>query len=163
MGIVVVEISDRKRAEQMLELQAVITRNMAEGICLVRAMDGVFVYANPKFERMFGYDSIALNIQVIYITKSLINEDAKSGVLHNFQVSYFQITISNSGVIIPKKEQSRIFEPFYRIPESERWQQSGTGLGLTLVKKLVEYLQGRVEVSSSQGWTTFTVQLSLSL
>ncbi|WP_335093731.1 hypothetical protein [Nostoc sp.] len=38
MGIVVVEISDRKRAEQMLELQAVITRNMAEGICLVRAM-----------------------------------------------------------------------------------------------------------------------------
>ncbi|MEH2127617.1 PAS domain S-box protein [Nostoc sp.] len=56
MGIVVVEISDRKRAEQMLELQAVITRNMAEGICLVRATDGVFVYANPKFEQMFGYE-----------------------------------------------------------------------------------------------------------
>ncbi|MDZ7992187.1 MAG: PAS domain S-box protein [Nostoc sp. EfeVER01] len=56
MGIVVVEISDRKRAEQMLELQAVITRNMAEGICLVRATDGVFVYANPKFDQMFGYE-----------------------------------------------------------------------------------------------------------
>ncbi|MEH2053885.1 PAS domain S-box protein [Nostoc sp.] len=56
IGIVVVEISDRKRTEQMLELQAVITRNMAEGICLVRATDGVFVYANPKFEQMFGYE-----------------------------------------------------------------------------------------------------------
>ena len=114
---------------------------------------------------------IVLNVQLIYITKSLINEDAKSGVLDNFQVPYFQITISNSGVIIPKKEQSRIFEPFYRIPESdaygnpkrERWQQSGTGLGLTLIKKLVEYLQGTIEVTSSQGWTTFTVQLPLSL
>ncbi|MDZ8137881.1 MAG: response regulator [Nostoc sp. DedQUE04] len=106
---------------------------------------------------------IVLNVQLIYITKSPIDEDAKSGVLDNFQVPYFQITFSNSGVIIPKKEQSRIFEPFYRIPESERWQQSGTGLGLTLVKKLVEYLQGTIEVTSSQGWTTFTVQLPLSL
>ncbi|MEH1810367.1 hybrid sensor histidine kinase/response regulator [Nostoc sp.] len=114
---------------------------------------------------------IVLKVQVIDTTKSLTNEDAKSGVLDNFQVPYFQITISNSGVIIPKKEQSRIFEPFYRIPESdangnpkrERWQQSGTGLGLTLVKKLVEYLQGRIEVTSSQGWTTFIVQLPLSL
>ncbi|WP_414516978.1 ATP-binding protein [Nostoc sp. PCC 9305] len=106
---------------------------------------------------------IVLKVQLIDITKSLIDENAKSGVLHNFQVPYFQITISNSGVIIPKKEQSRIFEPFYRIPESDRWQQSGTGLGLTLVKKLVEYLQGTIEVTSSQGWTTFTVQLPLSL
>ncbi len=106
---------------------------------------------------------IVLNVQLIYITKSLIDENAKSGVLHNFQIPYFQITISNSGVIIPKKEQSQIFEPFYRIPESDRWQQSGTGLGLTLAKKLVEYLQGTIEVTSSQGWTTFTVQLPLNL
>ncbi|MDM9582521.1 response regulator [Nostoc sp. GT001] len=114
---------------------------------------------------------IVLKVQLIYITKSPSYEDAKSGVLHNFQVPYFQITISNSGVIILKKEQSRIFEPFYRIPENdaygnpkrERWQQSGTGLGLTLVKKLIEYLQGTIEVTSSQGWTTFTVQLPLSL
>ncbi|MEH1918517.1 hybrid sensor histidine kinase/response regulator [Nostoc sp.] len=108
-------------------------------------------------------EQIVLKVQVIDTTKSPTNEDAKSGVLDNFQVPYFQITISNSGVIIPKKEQSRIFEPFYRIPESDRWQQSGTGLGLTLVKKLVEYLQGRIEVTSSQGWTTFIVQLPLSL
>ncbi|MDB9372818.1 PAS domain-containing protein [Nodularia sphaerocarpa] len=54
---IVMDISDRKRAEQMLELQAVITRNMAEGICLVKVTDGVIVYVNPKFEQMFGYDS----------------------------------------------------------------------------------------------------------
>jgi signal transduction histidine kinase len=65
--------------------------------------------------------------------------------------------------LIPTKEQSRIFEPFYRIPQSDRWQNDGTGLGLALVKKLVEYLQGTIEVTSSQGWTTFTVKLPLSL
>lgn len=107
-------------------------------------------------------EQITVNVRVIDTTKSLVNEDAESGVLDNLQ-SYFQITISNSGVIIPKKEQSRIFEPFYRIPQSDRWQHGGTGLGLALVKKLVEYLQGTIEVTSSQGWTTFTVQLPLTL
>ncbi|WP_066425826.1 PAS domain S-box protein [Anabaena sp. 4-3] len=52
-----INISDRKRSEQMLELQAVITRNMAEGICLVRADDCVIVYTNPKFDQMFGYEA----------------------------------------------------------------------------------------------------------
>ncbi|WP_313889940.1 MULTISPECIES: hybrid sensor histidine kinase/response regulator [Nostoc] len=108
-------------------------------------------------------EQITVDVRVIGTTKSLINEDAESGVLDNLQVSYFQITISNSGVIIPKKEQSRLFEPFYRIPQSDRWQNGGTGLGLPLVKKLVEYLQGTIEVTSSQGWIRFTVQLPLSL
>ncbi|MBG1242466.1 hybrid sensor histidine kinase/response regulator [Nostoc sp. NZL] len=108
-------------------------------------------------------EQITVDVRVIDTTKSLINEDAESGILDNLQVSYFQITISNSGVIIPKKEQSRIFEPFYRIPQSDRWQNGGTGLGLALVKKLVEYLQGTIEVTSSQGWIRFTVQLPLSL
>jgi PAS domain S-box-containing protein len=55
------EITERKRTERTLELQGVIVRNMAEGVCLVRATDGVIVYANPKFESMFGYSSGELN------------------------------------------------------------------------------------------------------
>ncbi|MEH2322199.1 MAG: ATP-binding protein [Nostoc sp.] len=108
-------------------------------------------------------EQITVNVRLIDTTKSIINENAESDILNNLQVSFFQIIISNSGVIIPKKEQSRIFEPFYRIPQSDRWQHSGTGLGLALVKKLVEYLQGTIEVTSSQGWTTFIVQLPLTL
>ncbi|MBN3906867.1 MAG: response regulator [Nostoc sp. NMS1] len=102
---------------------------------------------------------ITVDVRLIDTTKSLIN----SGILDNLQVPYFQITISNSGVIIPTKEQARIFEPFYRIPQSDRWQHGGTGLGLALVKKLVEYLQGTIEVTSFQGWTMFTVKLPLNL
>jgi len=51
-----INITEQKRAQQMLELQAVVTRNMAEGLCLVRASDGVIVYTNPKFEQIFGYE-----------------------------------------------------------------------------------------------------------
>ncbi|HEY9653749.1 MAG TPA: histidine kinase dimerization/phosphoacceptor domain -containing protein, partial [Coleofasciculaceae cyanobacterium] len=55
------ELQERQRAEQELELQAVVTRNMPGGICLIRATDWVIVYANPKFEQLFGYDSGELN------------------------------------------------------------------------------------------------------
>lgn len=55
------EITERQRTERTLELQGVIVSNMAEGVCLVRAADSVIVYANPKFESMFGYDSGELN------------------------------------------------------------------------------------------------------
>jgi PAS domain S-box-containing protein len=52
-----INITEQKRAQQMLELQAVITRNMAEGICLVRLDNSVIVYTNPKFEQIFGYEA----------------------------------------------------------------------------------------------------------
>ncbi|MBE9127350.1 MULTISPECIES: PAS domain-containing hybrid sensor histidine kinase/response regulator [unclassified Coleofasciculus] len=55
------EIKERQRTEKTLELHSVIVRSMAEGVCLVRATDGVIVYANPKFESMFGYGADELN------------------------------------------------------------------------------------------------------
>ncbi|WP_272062257.1 PAS domain S-box protein [Oscillatoria sp. CS-180] len=69
------DISDRKKAEKQLQLQAIITRNMAEGICLVRIDNGSIVYANPKFERLFGYEPDELSGQHI----SILNYQDSSG------------------------------------------------------------------------------------
>ncbi len=43
------------RSNKEIELQALIARNMAEGVCLIRAADSTIVYANPEFEHMLGY------------------------------------------------------------------------------------------------------------
>lgn len=72
------------------------------------------------------------------------------------------LRVTNSGVEIASDEFSRIFEKFYRIPSSDRWQQGGTGLGLALVKRLVKHLGGLITVSSSDGQTHFTIELPLS-
>jgi signal transduction histidine kinase len=55
-----------------------------------------------------------------------------------------------------------IFEQFYRIPGSDRSQQGGTGLGLSLVQKLVQQLNGRIDVASIDGWTEFAVKLPVA-
>jgi signal transduction histidine kinase/pSer/pThr/pTyr-binding forkhead associated (FHA) protein len=62
---------------------------------------------------------------------------------------------------IPEHELSRIFDKFYRVPNADPWKQGGTGLGLALVKRLVEQLQGRIGVESRGGRTTFNVDLPL--
>jgi len=46
----------RQRAEEALRLDAIILQNVAEGIYLIGLEDGIIKYANPRFERMFGYD-----------------------------------------------------------------------------------------------------------
>ncbi|MEG4574497.1 CBS domain-containing protein [Microcoleus sp. N3A4] len=70
--------------------------------------------------------------------------------------SEIEFTLSNQSSI-SIEELPRIFEKFYRVPNADPWKQGGTGLGLALVQKLVEQLQGKIEVESSNGWTNFTV------
>jgi len=64
---------------------------------------------------------------------------------------------------IPTAELSRIFDRFYRVPNSDRWRQGGTGLGLALVQRLVTELGGSIQVESNHGWTTFTLRLNASM
>lgn len=73
-----------------------------------------------------------------------------------------QIMIRNSGTQIAPDQLSLIFDPFHRIPGNDPWKHGGTGLGLALVKKLVQYLGGAIAVESDQGWVTFTVHLPLN-
>lgn len=75
-------------------------------------------------------------------------------------VAVTTFVISNEADI-PATEIPRMFEKFYRIPKSDPWQQGGTGLGLALIKKLVETLQGTIDAESRDGWTILTVHLPM--
>ncbi|MEB3336760.1 MAG: GAF domain-containing protein [Leptolyngbyaceae bacterium] len=67
-------------------------------------------------------------------------------------------SVSNEAEI-PATELPYIFEKFYRVPNENPWKQAGTGLGLALVKKLVDQFQGEIQVESQKGWTTFTLRM----
>ena len=62
------DITEKRQAESILRLHSRMLENIAEGVYLVRASDGVIVYANPQFEKMFGYDAgelIGSNVSVV--------------------------------------------------------------------------------------------------
>jgi signal transduction histidine kinase len=73
--------------------------------------------------------------------------------------TFLAISVSNSGVEILPHEQARIFDKFYRVPNTDPWKHGGTGLGLALVKRLVSHVSGDIQVVSEQNWTTFTIYL----
>lgn len=74
-----------------------------------------------------------------------------------------QLQVCNSGVEIPEKELTRVFDKFYRVPTYDPWKQGGTGLGLALVQKLSEQLGGGIKAESGGGKTCFTVELPLQM
>ncbi|PPS42672.1 response regulator [Chroococcidiopsis sp. TS-821] len=97
----------------------------------------------------------------IVLTISQIDARSPEEVASNTDLSRVKTIFSvENQAEIPQEQLPRIFEKFYRIPQSDRWQQGGTGLGLALVQKLVEHLQGTINVTSAQGWTIFTVTLT---
>jgi two-component system phosphate regulon sensor histidine kinase PhoR len=69
-----------------------------------------------------------------------------------------EITVSDTGIGIPKKSQSRVFERFYRVDKSRSKKKGGTGLGLAIVKHIVMIHDGGVSLESRENeGTTITV------
>ena len=72
------------------------------------------------------------------------------------------IDVSDEGIGIPKDKQCMIFERFGQVDSSLSRQAEGTGLGLTLVKLLVEAMEGEITLKSEVGkGSTFTVMLPI--
>ena len=67
------------------------------------------------------------------------------------------LTVRDTGPGIPPDQLQHVFERFYQADESNTRTQPGTGIGLSLVKELVDVQGGRVSVTSDASGTTFSV------
>jgi signal transduction histidine kinase/CheY-like chemotaxis protein len=73
-----------------------------------------------------------------------------------------KIVVKDSGLGIPKSSQALIFEEFSRIKNKGKENIEGVGLGLSIVKKLVDLQKGRIELKSKSGeGSEFTIYLPL--
>jgi two-component system phosphate regulon sensor histidine kinase PhoR len=73
-----------------------------------------------------------------------------------------ELTVADDGIGIPKADQARVFERFYRVDKARSKKTGGTGLGLAIVKHLALAYQGRIALESELGkGTKITVSLPI--
>lgn len=88
------------------------------------------------------------------ISNSVKYMDKKSGII-NIRIKdvgdFIQVGIEDNGKGIPAKDLPNIFDRFYRTDSSRNSSQGGSGIGLSIVKKIVEDHGGRIWASSKEG------------
>ncbi len=141
-----------KKEKEMLEEEAKkknVTMNLSvsEGSLLVEA------------------DRKSVQMIVMNLLSNAIKYNKKGGrvdISLNKTGDFVRLQVADTGVGIPKEDLPRIFDKFYRVKTGETRKVVGSGLGLSIVKTLVDKLGGRIEVESELGkGTKFTVLLPL--
>lgn len=76
--------------------------------------------------------------------------------------SFFMISVQDFGIGIAKNEQNKIFEKFYRTDKSRNKNSGGTGLGMSILKKIVDIHKGKIQIQSDENiGTTITISFPI--
>ena len=120
--------------------------------CSVKTDDDLMVMGAPdKLARVF--DNLLRNAIAYSYTDTEIEIEARA------KGTDIVITFENQGHEIPEQNLKLIFEKFYRVDNARSSQTGGSGLGLSIAKRIVELHGGIIEATSDWERTTFTVVL----
>lgn len=76
--------------------------------------------------------------------------------------NFWYLIISDTGIGIPEEEQKHIFEEFYRARNAKKFETVGTGLGMSIIKRMVEQENGEIILESEvEKGSTFTLRFPL--
>ena len=120
--------------------------------CSVKTDDDLMVMGDPdKLARVF--DNLLRNAIAYSYTDTEIEIEARA------KETDIVITFKNQGHEIPEQNLKLIFEKVYRVDNARSSQTGGSGLGLSIAKRIVELHGGIIEATSDWERTTFTVVL----
>lgn len=99
---------------------------------------------------------------VEYIVDEIVYNLCENAIKYNKKGGEVKVTVRkeggksilmvvDTGIGIPKEDQARVFERFYRVDKSHSRKIGGTGLGLSIVKHAVSYLGGEIFLESVEG------------
>jgi two-component system phosphate regulon sensor histidine kinase PhoR len=156
MSVEFTEVNLNEELRQAVELVRFIAEEKAIGLRVVSGQEPIWIRADRDLLRQ-----VILNLlsNAIKYTSSAGNVVVTIGT--DASESTCWLEVQDSGLGISEEDRGRIFDKFYRCGGSN---SGGTGLGLTLVKKVVEQIHhGRIEVDSTPGTgSTFTAYLPIT-
>ena len=105
-----------------------------------------------QVDAMLDFDKIEkIIVNLLYNAFKFTHDGGTITLELSLQGTTMQIDVSDSGVGIPGDKLEKIFDRFYQLDDSNVRQYEGTGIGLALVKELVELLKGSISVKSRKG------------
>ena len=111
-------------------------------------------------------DEVKLILAITNLVENGIKYNKEGGsvtISLNADHKYFMITVTDTGIGIPKAALDHIFDRFYRVDKMRSRQTGGTGLGLAITKSVVKMHHGTVKVESAEGeGSTFMIKIPLS-
>ena len=124
------------------------------------------VISNIDENTVISADQDEIEIILNNLLSNAVKYNRENGEIH-FSVlrneNNIQIEVADTGIGIAEADLSKLFEEFTRIKTNETRNISGSGLGLSITKKMVQLYNGTIDVKSKHGeGTTFTVKLPLS-
>lgn len=123
----------------------------------------IFNHSQSHLHQLGAFDLDKLEKIVTNLLSNAFKFTPENGRI-NVRVEYADkhifMTVQDYGIGIAPERLPHIFDRFYQIDDSNQRQHEGTGIGLSLVKELVEVLNGKIDVSSELGKGTL---FSLSL
>jgi len=115
-------------------------------------------YYSEEETLMILYDEVKIQHVFYNLLSNAIKFTAEGGkvILHLQKVeiedqAFLKAKVKDTGIGIPEAQKSHIFDRFYQVDNSNTRQGEGTGIGLALVKELVQLMQGKIEVNSQVG------------
>ena len=167
--------------EELLELARHEAKDISQGAIVAEQTEIVMKEMKtiaPNAEINLHYNEDFHNVRV------MISENAYRQILHNilqnavrytssipsiniyltFDLNNCTIVIEDNGIGMSPESLEHIFERFYRVDKARSREHGGIGLGLSIVKMLIDKYDGTLEVSSALNeGTTFTIHLPLFL
>ncbi|WP_345243507.1 two-component system histidine kinase PnpS [Pontibacillus salipaludis] len=161
------ELSKLEKEEFTLNIEHISVPSLVKDIIPIVEQQanqkGIELEQTIDTEGYIDGDSARLKQVVINLVTNAINYTPNGGTIKldlKDQKDFFMISVTDSGIGIPKEDVPRIFERFYRVDKARSRNSGGTGLGLAIVKHIVEAHDGNIEVESEyQKGTAFHITL----
>lgn len=146
------EEMDMTEQKEMVDLAEVVT-SVTESLQIPASKKSISLIVQKEHCMVWGIPSI-LNEIVYNLCDNAVKYNVEKGTVYvklEKKDKRVCLTVEDTGIGIPREEQERIFERFYRVDKSHSKDIGGTGLGLSIVKHGVAYHNAELKLESEVG------------
>ena len=146
------EEMDMTEQKEMVDLAEVVT-SVTESLQIPASKKSISLIVQMEPCMVWGIPSI-LNEIVYNLCDNAVKYNVEKGTVYvklEKKDKRVCLTVEDTGIGIPREEQERIFERFYRVDKSHSKDIGGTGLGLSIVKHGVAYHNAELKLESEVG------------